>query len=1041
MKRNWLFAGAFGLIAAIVYFASMATYAFPGESAHLMAVWRGLQVGEVQYPLMAAFAKLFGAGNVLAPLCGIVAVMVFFHLIAAFVSWRIDKAENLVAVDQQHRLSMIAALVASFVFLFTPAVHSAATHLEPRLFDFTWALLSFALVFPSLRFPRGGRFVLALSMGVMVGFGLCDSALFLTFLPFYVALVTLVSLRLGRSAYLPVFFFLATLFIAFLSALAIFDLEMVAVLRRLAADLSGYWANPGWVFVLIFATIPFLVALFSSGRVFSQSTGLVQWIFHGALTFVVVLAVATPLSPSALMEPYGIAPVATSAFAAAVAGYLAAFWWLNRDRVIALIAGGILSFVLLVSSVWFLFSFNGDAGAFADKVAERILKDLGTRTWFVTDGLLDDHLKLVAADLGREINIVSLARDMDKEYCERLAKIVEAEGIAGSKNASLRLSLDLGVLPFVQDWFACDPSVVKEVAVFGAPDLWYTARITPVPEFFFFGADDSVVPDWSAWKEFDAILKAPKGWGSYHDRKVTNPMDRLRYSLRRHLGFVANNRGVYLQDKGKDAEAFAMYELVLNEIDHDNICSIFNEVEMIGSKFEQAVAKKRELERMLKSAMEDKERRYLLWRLGTYYGYIRNTETFIRLGHVWARSGRPGDAITQIRRAIDFVPSDKRTVLLNMMASLYASDFEQVKSRRIYEAILEKNQRDHDALIGLMRLELVEGNTEKAVDYLSRALDPADKSARAKIESAMLAMMKGDSAAAKATLKAVTDADGKNMQAWSLLAAVTMQQIDAEKDEKKKAAIMKELEKEILPQMEQQAGDQLDYYLQATKGFISLRKGDAGRREARDAFVAAARQRPDISTTSDMVLGLDISLDDKEHAEAQARDMLRRNRNAPLANYVMGSLALGRGKDAEAESYLRKAADAAQPVPLALNDLAELLRRAKRFDEAEKYARKATEKAPELYVAWETLGSVLVDAGDPARLDEAEADIRKACQLSKDKNGNEADVRMLISLARVQLKRGDKMRAKVTVRKVRARVKELSDFERAEFEKVEQQAK
>ena len=33
---------------------------------------------------------------------------------------------------------------------------------------------------------------------------------------------------------------------------------------------------------------------------------------------------------------------------------------------------------------------------------------------------------------------------------------------------------------------------------------------------------------------------------------MTNPIDRLRFSLRRHLGFVANNRGVYLQDQGLD---------------------------------------------------------------------------------------------------------------------------------------------------------------------------------------------------------------------------------------------------------------------------------------------------------------------------------------------------------------------------------------------------------------------------------------------------------------------------------------------------------
>ena len=132
--------------------------------------------------------------------------------------------------------------------------------------------------------------------------------------------------------------------------------------------------------------------------------------------------------------------------------------------------------------------------------------------------------------------------------------------------------------------------------------------------------------------------------------------------------------------------------------------------------------------------------------------------------------------------------------------------------------------------------------------------------------------------------------------------------------------------------------------------------------------------------------------------------------------------------------YLRVAADAPQPVALALNDLAEVLRRTKNFAEAERYARKATEKAPGLYVAWETLGSVLMDAN--RNLDEAEACIRKACELSKDRNGKEADIRMLVSLARVQVRRADMQHAKVTIRKVRSRIKELSEFEKREFEDV-----
>ena len=1037
MKKCWFLAGAFGLIAAIVYICSTAGYAFPGESAHLMAVWRGLVCGsDSPHPLMAIFAKAFGAGNALAPICGIAAVVMFFRLVAAFVFWRVS-GENLV----QHRnaISLVAAAAATVVFLLTPAVRSAATHLEPRMFDFTWALICFSTALPFFHGSRGRSLFFAPVLGVMVAMGFCDSALFLAFMPFFFALVVMMALRHGRRPYVSILVFAVVWSVAVLVAIRLFGIEFTQLVKSVARELNAYHQVPGWIFVLLFTTVPFVVALFSTGKAFGEKPGLVQWLFHVALSFAAILAIATPLSPSAILEPYGILPVVTSAFAAAVAGYLVAYWWMNRRRAVGLVSGGVLAFVLTVTCVWNLFSFDGDAGDFADKIARRILADLGSRRWLVTDGLLDDHLKLVAAEEGREIDLISLARDLDEDYIRELDEIVKAENIGGSKNGVLRRSLELGILPFVQDWLSSDPSVVKDVAIFGAPDIWYSAGLTPVPELLFFGADESVVPDWTYWKELDAILAAPKGWGSYHDRKVSDPVARLRFNLRRHVGFVANNRGVYLQDKKQDDEAFKMYELVLNEIDRDNICAIFNEVAMVGQNHPQAKKKKNDLERMLKAAVEDKSRRYLLWRLGTYYGYIRNPDAFVRLGHAWARSGRPGDALTQIRRAIDFVPTDRRSTLLNMMAALYASENDQKKSRKIYEAILEKNGRDHDALIGLMRLSVMEGDVKNAIQYLQRATEGAPDDNRKKIELAMLSMMKNELGRAKDLLKKVTDADPKNMQAWSLLAAVAMQQIDAAKTDREKDKLTKELENQILPAMEKQAGDRFDYSLMTTKGFLLLRKGAEKRKEARDAFVAATRTRPDVSATHDMVLGLDISLDDKANAEQHAKEVLRRNRKAPLANYVMGSLALGRGNYDGAEAYLRIAADAPQPVLLALNDLAETLRRKKNFSEAEKYARKATEKSPGLYVAWETLGAILMDANRD--LDEAEACIRKACELSKDKNGNEADIRMLVSLARVQVRRSDVNRARVTIRKVRSRIGELSDFERDEFEKIEKSVK
>ncbi len=1048
---DWMIAAGLAVVAGVLYFASLADYLYPGESARLAVQWSSSDPSAfVMYPLAKAFAGFFGYGNAFAPVCGALAVASLYLLVAFFARGRMA-GESF--VGNAVSLSRIGGVISAVVFMLMPAVREAASHLEPRLFDVMWVLFSFLLLVPFVSVPNWAAWLFPILVGVMAGFGLADSPLFLFLLPIYFASVWATAKARGGRGYGAATLFLFAFIVSFFSYAPPASGNFGELLQFLKTSTKACVEPQGWLFVLLFSTLPFIISILSSNRAFNERSGWMQWLFHVAMTFVSILAIATPLSPSSLMRPYGVLPVMACAFAAFTASYLAVYWLLqfkagkpaaedagaNPARLIALVAGGVYGVALLFPSLLNLFSFDRDAGAFADKFADRILADLGDRTWFVTDGTLDDHLRFAARRSGRELNLVCLQRDHDKAYLEELSELVKEKKLGGERNHDLTISLSLGVLTFVQDWLSSDPAAAKSLAVFGSPDLLYAAKVKPIPELLFFGADPSRQPDWSVWPELDKLLAAPKGWGSYRLWAVEDPVEKMRLNLRRHMGLVANNRGVWLQDEKKDDEAFAMYELVLNEIDADNVCALFNEFELVRMKNKKASAKKNEIERKLKAIVDDENRRYRLWALANYYGYIRSPEIFMKLGFAWARSGRPGEALQQIRRAIDFIPTDKRTAFVNMMAALYASEDDRRKSREMYESVLKNDSNNHDALIGLMRLELLDGNGEKALEYLDKATKEVGDDPRFRTEAALLHMMRGELDAAEKVLRKVTDADHENLQAWSLLGAVLIQKIDAAKDDKEKAKLMKYLEDVVLKTMEKQARSASDYYLQTTRAFILLRKTDDRRREARDAFVAASRDRPDIAATADIILGLDISLNDTVDAERQAREVLRRNRKAPLANYVMGSLALQNGRMAEAETFLRRAADAPKPVTLALNDLAEVLRRKKSFAEAEKYARKATEADPKLYVAWETLGSVLLDAkGD---LNEAEECVNKACELSKDKDGREADVRMLITLARVQLARGEKARGKGTLRKVNQRIGELSTYERMEFEELRKSAR
>ncbi len=1036
MKRDRIYPFLIAAVAAIIFFASTASCYYPGESASLVAAWKGLSVDStVRYPVMAMVSRLLGGGNLIAPLSGSIAVIFLFYLVSAFLSSVFRGYDN---EREAAHYGHLGATVAVAVFVMIPAVREAATHLEPRMFHFAWAAGIFAL---SLPFFSGAKKYAALHpflTGALVGLGLVDSPLFFAFLAFYLPLVILVARRNRFSIFgaLAIFFFSFVLIYAV--ALMAFGVALTENLANLLRGLRHYVRPSGWLYVFAFSTLPFVLGLFAALRAFASRPHLVQWTFHIAMSFASVLTLATPLAAGRILEKYGILPVVTSAFAAALSGYLIVFWWFYRRRVPSIIIGSGYAFVLAVTVIWNFFSFDDAKGDFADRTARAILDDLGERRIVVTDGSLDNHLLLAAAESDRKVIVISLQRDDDERYLKSLAKLVREERIGGEKADQLSLSLTLGVLPFVKEYLATDPDAAKNMVILGAPDLWLSAGIEPVPEFLFFGGDQNVKPDWTRWKEFDSILAAPRGWGSYHDRDQTDPVKALRLNLRRHLGLIANDRGVYLQDHRQDDEAWKMYELVLKEIDRDNIAAIFNEVGMLSSKHEAAVAKKRELDRMVRAAVEDKRRRYLLWQLGTYYGYVRNPEVFVRLGHTWARSGRPGEALAQLNRAIDFVADDKRNSLINMIAALYAGKLDTAKSRALYESVVAKNAKDHDALIGLMRIELAAGNEKKALEYLERAADSAEGNRRVETERAMISLMKHDLADAKARFRKLVQTDLKDMQSWSLLSATLIQMIDAQKDADKRTALEKELEG-VVAEMGRQSRDASDYYLQSARGFLLLRKGADQRRAAREAFAAAAATRPDSLSAQDMVLGLDISLNDKEAAANHAREVLRRNSAAPFANFVMGSLALEKGKLDEAEMFLRRAIAGAKPIPAALNDLSETLRRRGALKEAEKYARDCVRIAPKLYIGWETLGSVIAESnGD---MDEAIAAVEKACELSRGKDGREHDLRMLMSLARVQIKGKRIPAAKKTLGRLESRLSKLDPAARKEFLELKSRVK
>lgn len=1100
---DWLISLAVAALAGAVCSLSVVDSASPGFEADTIASWLGLDVQDHNpYVLAGFFAKMFGFSAFFAPLCAMALTLCLFHSVNVYL--RRSFGDHFTE-DRKIFISRTGAIASSAVFVFTPCVFDSATHLGPALFDALWAMLAITVFIPYPKLPKSLSWILPFASGALVMLGFADTVAFMLLVPFCGAVAWVVSSRSARLGYVATGFFILGFIVAIplaLSAIGGFD----AYVKAQKEFFAGEFAYSKWIYALFLAVIPFLISLFSTASAFAseKAGGIVNLLYHFILSIVAVLAVASPVSVSSTLGYSGYQPVMIALMTAAMAGYLFAYWSSlaatppaidpvtkiehgnSRNlRNIGRIGAMGLSFVLVLSMAINIF-FNLDLGAVKsfDEISRRVVSSMGERTWIVTDGVIDDGVRIAAFRQGKKINVVSLIREGDKTYLDNLAATVRAKKLGGdklSKELSDILSKDDGIerqrlLPFIEHWFRNDPDVASKVVVWGAPHLWMNVEMGPLPELYFFTCEDEGrnPGDWvKEWASVKDCLKVPEDWGSYRigmykdksKKSFVDSRERNIRNLRRHIGLLAASQGNFhhfnglkLSENGKTAEAqaefekaFALYELVLNEIDPDNLSALINEKFLADKNgLKKAVDKLKVIEQSLAAVYKDTNRRYDPVQLSLLYGTLCDPNFMFSYGQALiSRRGQYAHGVFQIRRAIDLIPADQRKLAeFNILAHYFSEGTEahKIKARNIYLEQLKSDPGNKMALVRLSNLEALEGNVEKAKEYLERALKGSENDVAFAKQLAQLCLLKNDLRGAENALRRAIDSDPKDIHAWALLTHVLIRDIDnmgeveaGSKRAQRKEALLKEIETDILSVMEAIAADgsvvDNEVIYRSTKALFLMRKGGVENiRDARDSFEAVSKTRRVSSRTGDMILSLDMQLNDKEHAEEKAKTILMTNPSDPMANYIMGSLCLQRGENDAAEGHLRKAVSGNRTVPLAYNDLAEALRRRGAFEEAEKMARDAVRIMPKLYVAWETLGSILMASGKSS--EEAEKCIEKACELSKDATGGAADVRMLISLARVQLKRGQKLRAKGTMRVVQSRMNELTEYEKKEFEEL-----
>ncbi len=1050
------------IIAALVFMATLSPGTFPGQSADLMVTYSGLM------PYIAPAHSLWGAIAGFFSECGDNAGMVwrlnFLSLIYGIVSvWLIGdivSRATFALIDHEMTVpkraawaSALGGAAASLALAFSVPFWISATRFQYQGFDLMLLLIVTRILLAY--FSTGFTLVLFL-FTLLYGVAVIESLSLILFLPlFFVSVVIYMSrnekLGVGRLIGSLLFFCLGlgSVWLIAKTFSANNDLSIRGygsiwgVVYSIIADqvsaLKTAFPRTGWLHLILFGVLPFAAVVAIARRALGDAREWGVMIMHAAISVAVVIVLGnSPLvSPWAIYRGTGVLPVIFYAITAVVCGYLVTYWYMmvvnfndittDTEKTVSqkssllfeCLFGGIIAVMVPITATINSFEASGKNGKFADDCVRELIESLDGRRWILSDGLFDSQILIEAHTKGVDVKLLQLHNNENEIYLRYLGQLVRNDkDFEGINPIALEKSVSLGVLPFLQDWFDADTNLIDRLAVVSSPDLIIAENRVVVPNKFFFVAGKK-----GGVKSEDFLSEHREFWERKlkdlgKSRTGRDAIGAYRKMIRRQVGFVANNAGVLLEDLGEDEEAYQTYSYV-RRLDSENVSALLNLLEILHRKEAENfhADQKEALEKSFNQMIKELEGRKLpIWSLSRTFGYVRSPILFTQLGWAWAASGQPGIALAGIKRAADVAATPaSRMRVQEIRADLLLKQNDIDGSEEIYEEILKTDPANTRALMNMARVEVRKGSLDKAREWLAKAQENEANKIDLALESAMLDITTGNMADARVKLTEVTDVYSKNLQAWAMLAIVTMQMKDFD-----------DVEKRILPKMEFIAGTTDDYLTLIIRGQLML-SGRQNLKGARDVFERAAVLRPGIIPLMEQVLSLDRALVDKESAEEHARQLLRSSRDNPLANYIMGSIVLERGILDEAEYYLRRSVST-KPTPEALNDLAELLRMIGNLEEAENRIRTAISLTPDFYIVWDTLGGILYEKGDLSGAEEA---YLKAMELA----GGE-DVRININYAKLLIKKGDTVQARKLLMEANPKRSTLPDNMQEEFESL-----
>jgi tetratricopeptide (TPR) repeat protein len=960
---------ALALAAFVVYLLTMSQYAFPGEPARLVARHTAAQpFVEVDHGIWLSVSRIaaFIPGSTLSmrlslfsALCaaGVIYLVYAFHV--RLVWGRIDTESfahgQSVSPATKERASMVsAATAAAFTATCIPfwTIGNRPHYLAFDLLLFALAAYGSLLLlhFGKQKHYYGVCFVAGLAAVEFPGFLVASPLIAVAILWGLYAhgMLSIASLVKGGCVFiagyssllvLAAYFYLDPL--AQQQGLDSFRQALIYVGYKNHASLVRSIPQVGWLLTLCLCIAPWI---FVVGVQSKQGADADKQKFGRRISYLVLAAVAIGILYGAPYSPWEIAKQQNTSvlpvlFLGSWAGFLAGFWYLyfchsqrfgRRHLGYLRRKASTIYTVLLAGILVGALGYNwrrADAarGDFVSRYADLVVDQVGERIWILSVGNLLRHIRISAADAGKEIKGIDLA----------MASVSAYHGYLRSLHADpdIRAVVPLGIIPMLREWLAKEPEGADVIAAVAAADAVVALDLKPIPEGVYYRSGAIEKADAEALLDTHRKIwaKASFLW----EDEISPPdafLENWQETIRRILAKNANNLGVIMEDLEQDPMAVMAYEQA-RRINPGNVSALLN-LYALNKRLESVHF--RVLEQELKEWLEEPSEKTGIWTLSSVDGDVRNPVVFRRMGHSWAISGQPGRAIEAYERAKELGPSGSR--MQGILGSLYFLSDDWQKSEAQFEEMLENDPNSVTGIIGLARLAAARRDLEGAKILFQKAEVAGAEPSLIAMELATAELLNGNLEKGVSLLE-------KNVEEYPKLEWPTalLARIKAKDNRKDAEALLKSeaLARPVEARTCREVG--------ATHSLLGNRS------DARLWLMQALKLAQADTTTMEYLIKLDLEEGKIDVAKRHAVQLVNYDADNSVARFALGIYHQVRGENEEAEAHYRRSL-AQTRKPQTLNNLAWLLQEKGDYEDATQLALETVQIAPEFASAWDTLG-------------------------------------------------------------------------------------